>query len=72
MRRKVFLDKGRFRLRETGGGVDILLRMLQPHELQAAMSFPHTYKFYGNREQQVKQIGNAVPVELAQAHDKLT
>jgi DNA (cytosine-5)-methyltransferase 1 len=52
----------------TGHRVDITLRMLQPHELQAAMSFPRNYKFYGTREQQVKQIGNAVPVELAKAH----
>lgn len=48
--------------------MDIRLRMLQPHELAAAMSFPKGYKFYGNREDQVKQIGNAVAVELARAH----
>lgn len=53
---------------QAGGRVDILLRMLQPHELSAAMSFPSGYKFYGTREHQVKQIGNAVPVELARAH----
>jgi DNA (cytosine-5)-methyltransferase 1 len=48
--------------------LDILFRMLQPHELSAAMSFPKDYKFSGNRGDQVKQIGNAVPVELAAAH----
>jgi DNA (cytosine-5)-methyltransferase 1 len=48
--------------------IDILLRMLQPHELAAAMSFPKDYKFYGTREQRVKQIGNAVCVELARVH----
>ena len=53
-----------------GGGryiLDILFRMLQPHELAAAMSFPPGYRFAGNREQQVKQIGNAVPVRTAAA-----
>ena len=47
--------------------LDILFRMLQPHELAAAMSFPKSYKFSGTREQVVKQIGNAVPVKLAKA-----
>ena len=47
--------------------LDIRFRMLQPHELARAMSFPKGYKFSGNREQVVKQIGNAVPVELAAA-----
>jgi DNA (cytosine-5)-methyltransferase 1 len=47
--------------------LDIRFRMLQPHELARAMSFPKGYKFHGNREQVVKQIGNAVPVELASA-----
>lgn len=65
--------KDRFMLVEpkTGRAVaelDILFRMLQPHELAAAMSFPKEYKFTGTRGDQVKQIGNAVPVELARAH----
>lgn len=47
--------------------LDIRFRMLQPHELAAAMSFPKSYHFVGNREQKVKQIGNAVPVQLAKA-----
>jgi DNA (cytosine-5)-methyltransferase 1 len=45
--------------------LDIRFRMLQPHELARAMSFPVDYRFHGNREQVVKQIGNAVPVSLA-------
>jgi DNA (cytosine-5)-methyltransferase 1 len=45
--------------------LDIRFRMLQPHELARAMSFPKSYKFKGTREQVVKQIGNAVPVNLA-------
>lgn len=65
--------KDRFLLVEpkTGKAVaelDILFRMLQPHELAAAMSFPKGYQFTGNRGEQVKQIGNAVPVNLARAH----
>jgi DNA (cytosine-5)-methyltransferase 1 len=43
------------------------LRLLQPHELAAAMSFPAGYQFAGNREAKVKQIGNAVPVRIAEA-----
>lgn len=48
-------------------GVDIRFRMLAPHELAAAMGFPRDYAFSGNREDRVKQIGNAVPVNLARA-----
>lgn len=47
--------------------LDIRFRMLQPHELAAAMSFPKSYVFTGNREQKVKQIGNAVAVRTAKA-----
>jgi DNA (cytosine-5)-methyltransferase 1 len=47
--------------------LDIRFRMLQPHELARAMSFPDDYRFSGNREAKVKQIGNAVPVNLAEA-----
>jgi DNA (cytosine-5)-methyltransferase 1 len=41
--------------------------MPQPHELAAAQGFPKEYHFVGNRQQQVKQIGNAVPVGTAEA-----
>ena len=47
--------------------LDIRFRMLQPHELSKAQSFPAGYRFSGNREEQVKQVGNAVPPALAQA-----
>lgn len=47
--------------------LDVRFRMLQPHELAAAMSFPAGYRFEGNKTEQVKQIGNAVPVRTAQA-----
>lgn len=47
---------------------EIFFRMLQPHELAAAMSFPPGYKFCGTKTDTVKMIGNAVPVQLARAH----
>jgi DNA (cytosine-5)-methyltransferase 1 len=47
--------------------LDIHFRMLQPHELSAAMSFPRSYVFRGNREDTVKQIGNSWPGELSLA-----
>lgn len=47
--------------------LDIRFRMLAPHELAAGMGFPASYRFAGNREAQVRQIGNAVVVEQAEA-----
>lgn len=47
--------------------LDILFRMLTPRELASAMSFPEDYIFVGNQGEQLKQIGNAVPVEVAAA-----
>jgi DNA (cytosine-5)-methyltransferase 1 len=58
--------KDRFGLVE-GAALDIKFRMLQPHELAAAMSFPRDYEFKGTREQRVKQIGNAVAVGISTA-----
>jgi len=49
------------------GEIDILFRMLQPHELAAATSFHDGYRFAGNKDDQVKQIGNAVPRRTAMA-----
>lgn len=57
-------------MRDAHGNVyllDIRFRMLTPGELAAAMSFPKEYKFAGNREKVVKQIGNAVAVNVAKA-----
>lgn len=50
-----------------GRYIDIFLRMLKPSELAAAHSFPKGYKLTGNRGDQVKQIGNSVPVRTAAA-----
>lgn len=47
-----------------GQKLDIRFRMLEPHELAAAMSLDG-YKFTGKKVDIVKQIGNAVPVNLA-------
>ncbi len=49
-----------------GYQMDILFRMLQPHELASAMGFDD-YEFSGNKTEKVRQIGNAVPVHLAKA-----
>jgi DNA (cytosine-5)-methyltransferase 1 len=51
----------------TPENVRIGFRMLKPHELAAAQSFPKGYIFAGNREEIVKQIGNAVCPRLAEA-----
>jgi DNA (cytosine-5)-methyltransferase 1 len=47
--------------------VDILFRMLTPKELARAQGFPDGYKFTGSTTDVVKQIGNAVPKNLAKA-----
>ena len=39
---------------------DCRFRMLQPHEIQAAMAFPADYKVLGTSREKVKQLGNAV------------
>lgn len=52
---------------EDGRVIDIRIRMLKPSELAAAHSFPKDYVLTGNRGEQVKQIGNSVPVQTAKA-----
>jgi site-specific DNA-cytosine methylase len=47
--------------------LDALFRMLQPHELAAAQGFSPDYEFTGTKEAVVRQIGNAVPPDLAKA-----
>jgi DNA (cytosine-5)-methyltransferase 1 len=47
--------------------LDILFRMLRPRELARAQGFPDDYVFTGKTEDIVKQIGNAVPVNMAKA-----
>ena len=47
--------------------LEILYRMLKPRELASAMGFPPEYQFMGNQQDQVKQIGNAVAVNMAKS-----
>jgi DNA (cytosine-5)-methyltransferase 1 len=46
--------------------VDILFRMLEPHELARAMGF-EGYEFQGTKKDRIKMIGNAVEVNTAKA-----
>ncbi len=48
-------------------GMDIRFRMLQPHELAAAMGFPSDYQFLGTKGDVIRMIGNAWSVRVAQA-----
>lgn len=57
---EVVLDGQRYLL-------DIRFRMLQTHELAAAQGFPKNYRFSGTKTEAIKQIGNAVPRNLARA-----
>lgn len=59
--------RGIFPVLEDGRVLDIRIRMLKPSELAAAHSFPKDYVLTGNRGDQVKQIGNSVPVMTAAA-----
>lgn len=57
---------------EAGAGepvYDILFRMLEPHELAAAMGFSDedSYEFAGTKTEKIRQIGNAVSVRKMRA-----
>ncbi|TBY54546.1 DNA cytosine methyltransferase [Rhizobium leguminosarum bv. viciae] len=61
---------GHVNLVEPGPQYDILFRMLEPHELAAAMGFnteEATYEFAGTKTEKIKQIGNAVSVAKMKA-----
>lgn len=47
-------------------GLDVRFRMLQPRELKRAQGFPDDYEIRGTKTDTTRQIGNAVPVNLAQ------
>lgn len=60
VRPEVDVDGERFLL-------DIRFRMLSPRELARAQGFLDTYEFTGTKSDVVRQIGNAVPRNLAKA-----
>ncbi|SDJ07423.1 DNA (cytosine-5)-methyltransferase 1 [Frankineae bacterium MT45] len=45
---------------------DATFRMLEPHEIQAAMAFAGDYRVLGNRRERVRQLGNAVTPPAAE------
>ncbi len=45
---------------ETPSVEECGFRMLEPHEIQAAMAFPGDYTVLGNKRERIKQLGNAV------------
>lgn len=49
----------------NGLAVDINYRMLKPTELKQAQGFPQSYTLTGTKTENIKSIGNAVPVSLA-------
>ncbi|MFU0503630.1 DNA cytosine methyltransferase [Pseudaminobacter sp. NGMCC 1.201702] len=61
---------GHVNLVEATPTYDILFRMLEPHELAAAMGFntdDQEYEFAGTKTEKIKQIGNAVSVAKMKA-----
>lgn len=63
-------NRGELAVARPGEEFDILFRMLEPHELAAAMGFntaDSKYEFAGTKTQIIKQIGNAVSVEKMEA-----
>lgn len=61
---------GHVNLVEATPTYDILFRMLEPHELAAAMGFntdDQEYEFAGTKTEKIKQIGNAVSVSKMKA-----
>lgn len=61
---------GHVNLVEATEAYDILFRMLEPHELAAAMGFDGDeapYEFAGTKTEKIKQIGNAVSVAKMKA-----
>lgn len=52
---------------DSGRVIDCFFRMLKPSELAKAHSFPDWYNIQGTQSDQVRQIGNSVPVKTAKA-----
>lgn len=67
--RKLYYDKPSYTVKENHGGVHvhpIKGRVLTPRELARLQSFPDDFIFLGTKSSTLKQIGNAVPVGLAE------
>ncbi|MCX4707172.1 DNA cytosine methyltransferase [Streptomyces sp. NBC_01373] len=45
---------------------DVRFRMLEPHEIQAAMAFPDAYIVTGSKRDKVRKLGNAVTSPVAE------
>ncbi|NED08994.1 DNA cytosine methyltransferase [Streptomyces sp. SID6648] len=45
---------------------DVRFRMLEPHEIGAAMAFPDTYIVTGSKRDKVRKYGNAVTPPVAE------
>ncbi|HEY3957966.1 MAG TPA: DNA cytosine methyltransferase [Streptosporangiaceae bacterium] len=45
---------------------DVLFRMLEPHEISAAMAFQPGYTVLGSKREKVRQLGNAVTPPVAE------
>lgn len=45
---------------------DVLFRMLEPHEIAAAMAFAPAYRVLGSKREKVRQYGNAVTPPVAE------
>lgn len=54
-------------LLDGGRIVDVFIRMFKPREVARVHSFPENYELCGNRSEQMKQLGNSVPVATAKA-----
>ncbi len=71
--KKVEYNKPSPTVKENHGGVHlhpIMNRALTPRELARLQSFPDDFIFLGTKSSQLVQIGNAVPVKLAEAIGK--
>lgn len=64
---RTLTTRDRFGLAVPSPGRPVGFRMLQPHEMAAAMGFPKGYRFSGSKKEVVRQIGNAVEVGQARA-----
>ena len=66
--KRIYYDKPSPTVKENHGGVHVhpvQNRVLTPRELASLQSFPDNFYFLGTKSNILKQIGNAVPVKMA-------